>query len=58
MLSSTTIRPEIPTFMVSVHDVLVRVPKCKFVRYGGLLPVHVVDSVRLLGDKAFEKLFL
>lgn len=58
MISDTTIRPEIPTFMVSIHDVLVRVPKCKFIRYGGLLPVPVVDSVRLLGNKTFEKLLL
>lgn len=45
--------PEVSTFMVSIHDILVCVSKSKFVRYGGLLPVPVVDSVRLLGSKTF-----
>lgn len=58
MLSNVTITPEVSTFMISIHDILVRVPKCKLVRYGGLLPVPVVDSVRLLGSKTFQKLFL
>ena len=36
------------TFVVSIHDILVCVTKCKFVRYGGLLRVPVVRLVRIL----------
>lgn len=48
----------VSTFVVSVHDVLVRVTKGKFVRYGGLLSVPVVEPVRILGTKNIEKVSL
>lgn len=46
------------TFVVSIHDILICVAKCKFIRYRGLLPKPVVGPIRFLGSKNFEKLLL
>lgn len=46
------------TFVISIHNILVCVTKGKLIRYGGLLPVPIVGSVRVLDSKSFEKLFL